>query len=183
MPSNYEKAYEQIRPWLNDLPAPVEIEFLGRRWRAAPDGIQQLSGPPANINCKSVLVWYLTQAGEGEPSYEFTPLHSFTHGIFRSNSWEGGTDATLESFRLACQRLGASFVRSEPYSEVWLLIALPKLPVLMSYIQADDEFPAAIDLKYGANATQFLPFETLAVLNSLIKSEFRLRNAGSDQID
>jgi hypothetical protein len=173
--TNYEKVYEQIRPWLSKVAEPRELRFLGRMWRVDRAGVEQLSGPPAHTNCRSVLVWYFTYGGQGEPSYTFTPLHSFSHGIFRGNDWETGGCATLtlDEFREASARIGADFLRRERYGEAWLLHALPKLPVLLTYTEADDEFPAALDIKYGANATTFLPFETLAVLNGLINAEYK----------
>ncbi|MDR1573858.1 MAG: DUF3786 domain-containing protein [Clostridiales Family XIII bacterium] len=175
--TNYEKAYEQIRPWLGKLAEPREIQFLGRLWRVDQGGVDRLSGPPAHVNCKSVLVWYFTFGGQGEPSYEFVPLHGFSHGIFRENDWETGACATLtlDGFRAVSARLGADFLRRARYGEAWLLRALPKLPALLTYSEADEEFPATLDIKYGANATTFLPFESLAVLNGLIRAEYRER--------
>jgi hypothetical protein len=171
--TNHEKVYEQLRAWLSDISTPQEIQLLGRNWLVSSDGVEQLSGPPAHVNCKSVLIWYFTYGGEGEPSYEFKPFHGFSQGIFRGGEWDTGTTATLEKFREVSERIGAALIRSGRYSETRLLHALPKIPVLLTYNEADDEFPATLDIKNGANATTFLPFETLGVLNSLIIAEYK----------
>jgi hypothetical protein len=46
------------------------------------------------------------------------------------------------------------------------------MPVKLTFSAGDEEFPAALDIKFGKNAVQILPFETLAVLNSLISAEY-----------
>jgi hypothetical protein len=171
--TNHEKNYEQIRLWLKKVTEPCEIDFLDRRWRVSCDGVEQVSGKPAHVNYKSVLVWYFTFGGTGEPSYEFTPLHSFSGGVFRGSDWGPDTSITLNGFRETAQRLGANFLRKERYGEAWLLLVLPKIPLLLTFNEADEEFPSSLDIKFGINATTFLPFETLAVLQGLVTSEFK----------
>jgi hypothetical protein len=167
--TNYDKIYESITPWLESLDCSYEIRFLGRDWVVGPEGVVQLSGPLAHVHCKSVLVWYFTFGGQGTPSYEFVPLHSFSYGIFR---WAARKcPLGSEEFRLRARELGAEPLRRERYSEVWLYMALPKIPVQLTYCEADDEFPASLDIKFSSNATSFLPFETLAVLNGLLATE------------
>jgi hypothetical protein len=172
--NNYEKNYNQIRVWLSSLPKPQEINFLGRRWRVDSCGVEQLSGQPADVNCKSVLVWYFTYGGVGEPNYEFLPLYKFSNGIFQSNSWMTDFSLTRENFRKVSEQMGAEFLRKERYGETYFFLVLPKIAALLTYTEADDEFPAALDIKFGSNAATFLPFETLAVLHGLITAEYKL---------
>jgi hypothetical protein len=193
--SNYEKVYENIRPWLRQcdfdeaaprlgfaLPVDGALTFtvLGREMRVDSEGVTQLGGEAANVNLKSVIIWYLTYGGQGEPSLEFTPLSSFSSGVFGSTSadfgsfaWRKHAGLTLEKFRAAANRIGTEFVRSERYGEVHLLYLFPKVPVLLTYSEADEEFPAVIDTKFSMNAPIFLPFETLAVAQGLIENEFK----------
>jgi hypothetical protein len=144
------------------------------------EGVTQLDGEAANVNLKSVIIWYLTYGGQGKPSFEFTPLSSFSSGIFGSKSadfgsfaWRKHAGLTPEKFRAAAKRIGTEFVRSERYGEAHLLYLFPKVPVLLTYSEADEEFPAVIDTKFSMNAPIFLPFETLAVAQGLIESEFK----------
>jgi hypothetical protein len=172
--TNAEIAYcGVIRPMLRELDGEREVMFLGRRFRVTREDVEQLSGKPAHVNCKGVLVWYFTFGGEGEPSFEFASLQSFSHGIFRDAAWAPGIGASLAEFKETAAALGAGFLRRERYGEAWLLFALPKVPALLTYSEADEEYPAMLDIKFGKNADTFLPFETLAVLHGLIKSEFR----------
>jgi hypothetical protein len=192
--SNYEKAYENIRPWLKQCdfneaaprlgfapPADgaLVVTVLGRRFHVGHDGVAQLEGKAAHVNLKSVIIWYLTYGGQGEPSLEFTPLSNFSSGIFGSRSadfgsfeWRKHEGLTLEQFRAAAKRIGTEFARSERYSETHRLYLFPKVPALLTYSEADDEFPAVIDTKFSMNAPAFLPFETLAVAQGLIETEF-----------
>jgi hypothetical protein len=193
--SNYEKAYESIRPWLKrcdfDEAAPrlgfvppidgaLLFTALGRKVRVDRDGVTQLDGEAADINLKSIIIWYVTYGGQGEPSFEFAPLSSFTGSMsggnksadFGSFVWQKHAGLSLEHFRATANRIGAGFVRSERYGEARLLYLFPKVPVLLTYSEADDEFPAVVDTKFGLNASTFLPFETLAFAHRLIENEF-----------
>jgi hypothetical protein len=169
--TNHEKNYEKIRLWLSNMPKPCEVEFLGRLWRVDSTGVEQMSGAPAHVNCKSILVWYYTFGGQGEPSFDFVLLSHFSHGIFREQRTPS-VSLTVSEFREAARRLGVAFLRKERYGESWLWFVLPKIPVLLTYSEADEEFPALMNIKFGMNATTFLPFETLAVLYGLITDEF-----------
>jgi hypothetical protein len=173
--SNAEIAYEtNIRPMLRGLTGSRDIRFLGRDWRVTGEDVVQLRGEPGHVNAKGVLVWYFTYSDRaGEPSYEFASVSSFSHGIFGDSSWILEYEIDLGRFRATCERLGAHFYRKERYGESWLLEVLPKIITLLTYNEGDDEFPNSIDIKYGKNTTDYLPFETLAVLHSLVNSEFR----------
>jgi hypothetical protein len=178
--SNAERVYESLRPWLANLEKTRTVIFLGREFYADNIGIKQLSGEKIQINAKSVLIWYLTFGGDKlEPSFVFTPLHTFSNGIFtaQNSDWQSHDrktheKLTFEAFRTTSERLGASVIRQERYGESRLLFALPNLPVKLTFSEGDEEFPATLDIKFGTNATQILPFETLAVLQGLILREF-----------
>jgi hypothetical protein len=193
--SNYEKAYENIRPWLKrcdfyeaaprlGFAPPIDgalvFTVLGRKFLVDHDGVTQLDGEAANVNLKSVIIWYVTYGGKGEPSFEFAPLSSFSSGVFGSTSadfssfaWRKHEGLTLEQFRATAKRIGTELVRSERYGEVHRLYLFPKVPVLLTYSEADDEFPAVVDIKFSLNASTFLPFETLAFAQALIEREFK----------
>jgi hypothetical protein len=175
--NNSEKNYEFLRSWLSDIKEPRIIEFLARTWRIDKNGVEQLSGDPANVNCKSVLIWYMTSGGVGEPSYLFVPLGNFSHGIFQDALGTPYVNLTLAEFRETATKLGAHFMREERYGESWLWLVFPEIPVLLKFSEADDEYPAMLDVKFGSNATTFLPFETLAVLDGLIDNEFKKRRS------
>jgi hypothetical protein len=197
--NNYEKNYEHIRSWLADcdfaeaaprlglspaIDGTIKLTALGREFSVNRDGVFQLCGEPSDVNLKSVIIWYLTYGGQGEPAVEFGSSSSFSGGMFGARSsdynsyeWQKHAGLTLRQFRAVAKRIGAEFVRSERYGEVWRLFLFPKVTLLLEYSEADDEFPATIDIKASANALTFLPFETLAVAHGLIESEFNPKQA------
>jgi hypothetical protein len=176
--------FDEAAPRLGLVP-PIDgaltFTVLGREMRVDHDGVTQLDGEAAHVNLKSVIIWYLTYGGQGNPSFEVTPLSSFSSGRFGGTSadfgsfaWRRHAGLTPEKFRAAAKRIGTEFVRSERYGEVHLLYLFPKIPALLTYSEADDEFPALIDTKFSLNAPTFLPFETLAVAQGLIENEFKI---------
>jgi hypothetical protein len=184
--TNYDKVFERLRVRLENLGAPVTLNFLGRAFRADRGGVERISGRPIHINAQNIIIWYLTFGGRGveltPESYDFALLNHFSHGIFTGHtSWEksrasGLSDLTPKAFRECCEHIGAEFLRPERYGESRLLFAFPELPLLITFTEGDDEFPASLDIKLGKNCERILPFETLAVLTSLIESEFSLGN-------
>jgi len=193
--SNYDKAYESIRPWLAavdfaeasarlGLVSPdgvsAKLSVLGRGFVASADGVEQVSGEAASVNLRSVIVWYLTHGGSGQPTFRFTPLSGLSQGIFGTRSsdfsdweWQRHAGLTLAGFRAICQRINAEPMRTSEHSESRLLMLFPKVAALLTYEEADDEYPAILDIKFDQQAIVYLPFETLAVAEGLISQEFQ----------
>ncbi|MDR0862524.1 MAG: DUF3786 domain-containing protein [Oscillospiraceae bacterium] len=194
--NGYEKTYETMRLRLADrdlsaaatalgLSAPIDgvlnLDFLGRQWRVDRLGVTQVGGNAASVNCKTVIVYYLTHGGGGFPQYDFVFLKSFASGLFDGSdgvtSAERGRLTDYARFVAIARRLNAEFLRETANgSHTWLFYAFPKVPVQLTFIEGDDEFPAQTQIKFDVTATTFLPFETLAVLNGLISGEL----AGKD---
>jgi hypothetical protein len=134
-----------------------------------------------NVNCKSVLIYYLTYGGKGEPLYRFQPLQAFSQGLFsgsqNDSSWRNDCISEIyanapEKFAWAMQLLGATPAAvSSGASSAWHLAALPKVPLEIRYYHQDDEFPCAIKLLVDRTALNYLPFETLAVYLGCVISE------------
>jgi hypothetical protein len=155
----------------------LHIDFLGRRWSVDASGVNQEGGGAAHVNGKTVIVYYLTHGGSGFPRYDFQSLRAFAFGLFDGSrgvtAAERSAITEYAPFVDIAKRLGAEFVRETASgSHTWMLYAFPKVPVLLTFIEDDDEFPAELQLKFDVTATDFLPFETLAVLNGLITAEF-----------
>ena len=196
MASGYERNYHNMKRHLADcdfaaraaelgLAAPVDgvlrLEFLGRAYRIDASEVTPETddgGGDAAFNARTVLIWYLTHGGTGEPGYDFRAIRSFAHGLFdgdRGIAWSRGGDfgLTRERVEAAALRVGARFLHEKNGAWSYLLYALPKIPALITFNEGDDEFPAAVSVKFGSNALNFLPFETLAVLHGLVMGEVR----------
>jgi hypothetical protein len=192
MAKGYEITYEVIRPRLRDLDIPyaalrlgfdlisreeMSISFLGRRFRVSRHDVLTEDGQPVNINHRSVLVYYATSRGEGEPLMDFALLHTFSSGLFGRPGSDAGVDwmsAPLRraygndypAFAVAARSLGMVYLGSRARGEHnWGFRLLPRIPVKLNYYEADDEFPCEVKVYYDRTVTNYLEFEPLAVLN------------------
>ncbi|MDR1422721.1 MAG: DUF3786 domain-containing protein [Coriobacteriales bacterium] len=204
--NNYEKNYESLRLWLADLElnasasyerlgldpprdSQLHIELLRRQYAIDTTGVWDLGGDGhEDINCRSVLIYYVTQGGACEPAYRFQQLHGFAQGLLHDSSTFarssaaqlGDSYASVESFTQAMTALGATPVpagRAQGGADqTWRLLVLPKIPFEFRYYHADEEFPSTINIFIDKNALTFLPFETLAVLTGCIRKELEHRS-------
>jgi hypothetical protein len=139
----------------------------------------------SDVNRKSVLIYYLTSGGRGEPVYQFKLLHNFAQGIFSGGGGSNWMSAPLrktfsgdpygsERFSRAMAALGAGPVAAKAgATSVWAYLLLPKMPVEIYFYEADDEFPCEVKVMYDSTALCFVPFETLAVLHGCLLNEIK----------
>jgi hypothetical protein len=137
------------------------------------------------VNRKSVLIYYLTSGGCGEPVYQFQLLHNFAQGIFAGGGGASWMSAPLretfsegasgtDKFAGAMSALGASAEAPKAgATSVWSYLLLPKMPVEIYFYEADEEFPCDVKVMYDSTALRFVPFETLAVLNGCLLHEIK----------
>ena len=81
---------------------------------------------------------------------------------------------TRVSFEAAA-KLGGTKVQSQAGKHVWRFKVLPKIPLQIVFYEADDDFPAEIQIMLDQTALQFMEFECLAfmvgcVARALIKT-------------
>jgi len=171
-------------------PDSARISFLRRDYRLGRHGVDDLGGAgKANINCRGVLIWYLTYGGEHgdglEPAGEFQLLHQFSSGVFTGGgkdlNWMtrplaklfgGEPQAGLAACRQAMAALGATETAVKASANAsFLYRLLPKLPVQIDYYAADDEFPCEVKFLFDRQALHFLPFETLAFAGACLIGE------------
>jgi len=164
----------------------ARITFLRRDYRMRRHGVDDLGGESkAHINCRGVLIYYLTHGGEGEPAGAFQLLHQFSSGIFTGGgkdlNWmarslakifSGKRETGLAAFRRTMTVLGAMETAAKASADAsFFYLLLPKLPVQIDYYAADDEFPCEVKFLYDQRALDFLPFETLAVAGGCLIGE------------
>ena len=214
--NGYEKTYEVLVPRLSgcdferaaaDLglmykDGIVHVDFLLRHYTIDETGVHEIESTnetyeranetksttdsDSDVNRKSVLIYYLTWGGRGEPAYQFKLFHSFSHGIFSGGAtetnWmsaslrrilsEGGDGATR--FEETMNVFGAT---QKPVTggatSIWSYQVLPKIPVEIYYYEADEEFPCEVKVMYDSTALNFVPFETLGVLGSCLHNEIK----------
>jgi len=115
---------------------------------------------------------YIDEAYGSKPEYSYSPLHSFMSGPVGgfNISWMTapivrafGND--YDKFCRAMKYLGAVPEEIPDSREhVWFYRILPKIPMQIVYVDADDEFPCEVNLKLDNHAGQIMEFEQLAFL-------------------
>jgi len=72
--------------------------------------------------------------------------------------------ADYAKFRAAALQLGGVLEEACDGGHRWTLQALPKIPVRLVFYEADEEFPADIQIWLDRTAPRFMEFECLAFL-------------------
>lgn len=152
----------------------VTVIFCGREYRINSAGVNPVDGEPDDVNSRSVLAYYILSTGRGEPGNSYVPL-SRTTGIpdGRKTHDKGILIAPLlrefgddyGKFQFAAEQLGGVLDDPSPDGgHCWTFAVLPKIPLRLVFYEADEEFPADIQILFDRSAPRFLAFECLAFL-------------------
>lgn len=189
MAQGYDKLYIDLIPKLADCDLAengrrlgfdvdeegnVSASFLGRKFNITSAGVDVADGEEVDSNFRSVLVHYITSEGHGQPAWEFLPLFRLTGMIEGQNSQSQGmmTDPMLiefggdyEKFEQAARKLSGKYDgKTKDGGLCWIFEPLPKIPVKIVFYEADDEFPADIQILFDKHSPRFMEFECLAFL-------------------
>ena len=150
----------------------VWVHFLARDYMITRDGVEPLDGQPANVNIRSVLLYYLLSKGAGSPDHAYVLFENFPRLVGGLGTPIGLMNTPLErkfggdyaAFSEAALRLEGMAEDAQPGSHAWRFEILPKIAARVVFREADDEFPAAIQIMLDQAALRFLDFECLAVM-------------------
>jgi len=150
----------------------VLVKFLKREYRITKDGVEPLDGQPVNVNNRSVLLYYLLSQGTGEPENAYVLFESIPRlngGLaLQSRLMNSPLERKLGNdyikFTQAAVKLGGIEQDSQLGKHTWEFQVLPKIPVRIIFYEADDEFPASLQIMLDKTAPRFLEFECLAFM-------------------
>ena len=147
----------------------VQISFLKREYRITLDGVEPLDGQPVNVNNRSVLLYYLLSKGQGDPENSFISFESIPRMISGLSVQSRLMNTPLEryfgndyvKFSEAAVKLGG--IEEEPQlgKHLWRFDVLPKIPLKIVFYEADDEFPASLQILADRNTLDYMHYETL----------------------
>ena len=200
MSSGYDRIYSGLLPELSRcnlaesaarlglkfLPdGEVVAEFCGREYRITNLGVEPTDNQPVNVNYRSVLAHYILSKGSGDAEQSWVPLGRLSGMIDGQKTHDKGMllqplirelGDDYARFQDAARKVGGvAQPDSDDGAHVWTFRALPKIPVRLLFYEADDEFPADIQLFFDRSARRFLEYECLAFLtgcfvDSLLKA-------------
>jgi hypothetical protein len=150
----------------------VQVSFLKREYRITLDGVEPLDGQPVNVNNRSVLLYYLLSKGQGDPENSYIPFESIPRMISGLPLQSRLMNTPLErhfakdyvKFSEAALKLGGIEEGAQVSKHLWKFDVLPKIPLKIVFYEADDEFPAEIQIMLDKTALHFLEFECLAFM-------------------
>jgi len=189
----FEKTYQEYLAQVNKLDLKAVAQKTGTQWdgknviiplfeipyRISADGITDSSGKEAGYSIKVVLCQYLllhpSNHSEDDTwvSYkdfkDAAPLANTFH-VKSEMSIAGNFEGQLKALKKACLEIGGyDHFEALSYDLHIKFNALPRVPILLLFNDADDEFPnAQCLLLFERRAEQYLDMECLAILGWLL---------------
>jgi hypothetical protein len=152
----------------------ARVFFLGREYLITKGGVRPADECPADANSLSVLIYYVVSEGAAEPAGDFVQLNRLTGMISGRNELTrdfigaplirkfgedpGKLGEAIESIG------GTKLPEDSPGKHAWQLRPLPKILAQIVFYEADDEFPADVQIFYDRTAPSYLEFECLAFM-------------------
>ena len=167
---NFQESAERLG--LEYVDGCVQVCFLMREYRITLDGVESLDGQPVNATNGSVLLYYILSNGRGDPENSYVLFESIPRIISGLDFQNRMMSRPLErefgndyfKFNEAAVKLGGIEEESQMGKYLWKFNILPKIPLKIVCYEADDDFPANIEIMLDKTALQFLEFECLAFI-------------------
>jgi hypothetical protein len=156
------------------------VPLLGRDNLVDKTGVRALQGGPAAFTHRIVLAYYLLHGGRGEAAGRFVPYRELPGGADFARNMALTVEGRLaQAFsgrlpQLLAASLALGGAQAATQARVDLAIAfpaLPGLPLMITFNDADEDFPAEAKLFYDLTAPNFLDLECLAVLGLILVLE------------
>ncbi len=154
------------------------IALYDQSYSVSSQGIEGLGGAVVNDAVRVILSKYVLTCPDELPelSPKWMTYREFRNAgplvsYFTSNTnknielhYSGGADRLEER----CQELGAHIEDNSSYDISARFYALPRIPVVLNFNDADDMFPAVCSILYQESAEHFLDMECLAMTGTLL---------------
>lgn len=154
------------------------ISFFGQPYRISRRGIKDPSGKQPPMGICVVLCKYLLLCPQ-TPSLdtEWVSFRDFKNTAPLVHSFVNHTEqpiarnfsGRLRELAAACEHLGGNDPDMElSYELIMKLYPLPKVPVLLLFNDADEEFPAQCKVLFERRAEHYLDPECLAIVGTIL---------------
>ena len=154
------------------------IPFFGNSYRVSKQGLSDPSGKRPDFSVCVVLFKYLLLCPDHDPiEVDWVTFKDFKDAAPFAGAFVNYTEAPLaDHFAGDLARLesasrmlnGHPPAADFPYDLSLQFTALPKVPLLMLFNDADEEFPARCAVLFERRAEKYLDMECLAMVGSLL---------------
>ena len=154
------------------------IPFFGKPSRISAAGISEPSGGRPNFSVCVVLFKYLLMCPDHDPAEnDWVSFKDFKDSAPFAGAFFNYTEVPLAKYfsgRLKDMEAACHGIQGHPpaasfsYDLCMQFNALPKIPVLMLFNDADEEFPAQCAVLFERRAENYLDMECLAMVGMLL---------------
>ncbi|MBF0526708.1 MAG: DUF3786 domain-containing protein [Deltaproteobacteria bacterium] len=193
-PVAYEQVFEQLMADLGRIDLADRAAELGCRMAAAgliipffnseylvnESGVTDLQGAVPAFTDRIVVCYYLLHYGRGETTGEWVSYRDFKDSAFFMSSFEKNVhqrtaeffSGKLDLLRQCSAALGGETVTGMLNSDLCHRYqALPRVPLLLSFYDQDEDFPASLTVFFDRSGSEFLDMECLAVLGWILSDK------------
>jgi hypothetical protein len=143
---------------------------------AFPELIARRDQQALPLPIQALLMYYLTSSDHSIPVGEWVSFADLPGGRMYSQAFQGYSGNLLvrafgentNAFRQACLAAGGAQVALG--DAAYAFSALPRVPLLLTYWQGEDEFPSTSKVLFDPTATRQLPIDVCAILGSMLVS-------------
>jgi hypothetical protein len=137
-------------------------------------GHQDASGKAIASFELAMLLYYFSHADGTPLSDRWISFSELPDGKFYNQAFQGYTGQKLaqvfkdnrQSFELAATRLDGK--RLSHGDVGYMFNALPRVPLMVAYLQGDEDFPCNFQILFDASASHYLPTDAYAILGSTL---------------
>ncbi len=152
----------------------VVVPYFGQSIRLSADGLTDEAGRRPDFSDCVVVLRYLIMCPPFEPKQkEWVAYRDFPDAgpltVFWADTVVGplasAFSARVSTLEKACEDLGGSMPDMDIACDLcWRFTPLPKMPLLLVFNDADDDFPASASLLFEKRASTYLDAESQAIL-------------------
>ncbi len=149
----------------------IRINSLGKDFFINKDG-EVVADGKVSIWARILMLLYIKAGGKGELSKKWVSLEELKGGGIKIEALKKECEAPLsellekdyDSIVKIIKMLGSQELEGQGADHSWSLFLLPKVPVLILYWRADEEFPQRVKILFDSSADRFLDAESLVFL-------------------
>ncbi len=158
----------------------VTVRLFGRDYLVGNQAVEAADGRPVAPLHQGLLAHYLRSRGRAGLTGQWLPIGRLTGMAVSGASPSGNLIRPLTdrfgdryaAFAEAAQKVGGRHQGlSSSGGEAWLFHDLPFFPVQVVFFEADDEFPAEVQVLFDSSAPIFIAYECLELMEMALVGE------------